>query len=255
MEREVDAVVADHSAAHRGSARIRSRSRAALQRAGRAARVGAIAGAAFIVACAGPEPVREAAEVAPAPPWQELFDGRDLSSWKAGVFGEFPEFDQVEDGVVIPQGVPLAGLTYQGEPPTPPFEAEFDVTKEFGADFFFSVTFPVRGEHLTLVLGGWGGVVCGLSCLDGEDASGNDTRTLRNFPDGTRYRVSLVVSDDRVRVDLDGERLIDADLRGRELELRPEVDPSVPFGVAAFATQTVLHRVRVRQLGADGFSP
>ena len=25
-------------------------------------------------------------------------------------------------------------------------------------EFSFSVTFPVRGEHLTLVLGGWGGV-------------------------------------------------------------------------------------------------
>lgn len=192
---------------------------------------------------------------APASPWQELFDGRDLSSWKAGVFGEFPEFDRVEDGVVIPQGVPLAGLTYQGEPPTPPFEAEFEVTKEYGADFFFSVTFPVRGEHLTLVLGGWGGVVCGLSCLDGEDASGNETRTLRVFPDGTRYRISMVVTDERVRVDLDGEGLIDADLRGRELELRPEVDPSVPFGVASFATQTILHRVRVRQLSPGGFGP
>ncbi len=188
-------------------------------------------------------------------PWDVLFDGRDLSAWKAGVFGEFPEFDQVEDGVVIPQGVPLAGLTYQGTPPTPPFEAEFDVTKEFGADFFFSVTFPVRGEHLTLVLGGWGGVVCGLSCLDGEDASGNDTRTLRNFPDGSRYRVTLAVTDERVRVALDGEPLIDADLRGRELELRPEVDPSVPFGVATFATQTILHRVRVRQLDQEGVGP
>ena len=187
--------------------------------------------------------------------WEVLFDGEDLSSWKAGVFGEFAEFERVEDGVVIPQGVPLAGLTYQGAPPAPPFEAEFDVTKEYGADFFLAVTFPVRGEHLTLVLGGWGGVVCGLSCLDGEDASGNDTRTLRNFPDGTRYRVSLSVTDDRVQVGLDGEPLIDADLTGRELELRPEVDPSVPFGVATFATQTVLHGVKVRQVGPDRFGP
>ncbi|GEM_PF-2543720 len=216
---------------------------------------GALAGAALLAACAASDPTREVAAEAPTPPWQELFDGRDLSSWKTGVFGEFPEFDRVEDGVVIPQGVPLAGLTYQGEPPTPPFEAEFEVTKEYGADFFFSVTFPVRGEHLTLVLGGWGGVVCGLSCLDGEDASGNETRTLRVFPDGTRYRISMVVTDERVRVDLDGEGLIDADLRGRELELRPEVDPSVPFGVASFATQTILHRVRVRQLGPGGFGP
>lgn len=201
------------------------------------------------------DPGGGAGEAAPPADWEVLFDGRDLSEWKAGIFGEDPEFEVVESGVVLPQGVPLAGLTFQGSTPAPPFEAEFDVTKEFGADFFFSVTFPVRGEHLTLVLGGWGGVVCGLSCLDGEDASGNDTRTLRNFPDGSRYRVSLAVTDERVRVALDGEPLIDADLRGRELELRPEVDPSVPFGVATFATQTILHRVRVRQLDQEGVGP
>ncbi len=213
----------------------------------------ALAAGLALASCAAPAGAPEApvSEV----PWEVLFDGEDLSSWKAGVFGEFAEFERVEDGVVIPQGVPLAGLTYQGAPPAPPFEAEFDVTKEYGADFFLAVTFPVRGEHLTLVLGGWGGVVCGLSCLDGEDASGNDTRTLRNFPDGTRYRVSLSVTDDRVQVGLDGEPLIDADLTGRELELRPEVDPSVPFGVATFATQTVLHGVKVRQVGPDRFGP
>ncbi|MDG1048934.1 MAG: hypothetical protein P8R46_01880 [Planctomycetota bacterium] len=212
-------------------------------------------GACVLGACASP-----ASEGEPAPPpqgseWEVLFDGGDLSQWKAGIFGEDPEFELVEDGVVIPQGVPLAGLTYQGTAPSPPFEAEFEVTKEYGADFFFAVTFPVRGEHLTLVLGGWGGVVCGLSCIDGEDASGNATRTIKNFPDGSRYRVRLAVTDERVRVDLDGERLLDADLRGRKLELRPEVDPSVPFGVASFATQTILHRVRARQLEPGDIEP
>lgn len=199
---------------------------------------------------------------APAPPasqepgpWRVLFDGADLSDWEAGVFGEDPEFDLVDGGVVLPQGVPLAGLTYRGAPPEGPFEAEFDVTKEYGADFFLAVTFPAREAHLTLVLGGWGGVVCGLSCLDGEDASGNDTRTLRSFPDGTRYRVGLRVSDAEVQVDLDGERLLAAPLEGRVLSIRPEVEPSVPFGVASFATQTILHGVRVRHLAPSPAGP
>ena len=64
---------------------------------------------------------------APAPPasqepgpWRVLFDGADLSDWEAGVFGEDPEFDLVDGGVVLPQGVPLAGLTYRGAPPEGP---------------------------------------------------------------------------------------------------------------------------------------
>ena len=209
------------------------------------------AAALALAGCAGAGDAPEPA----ASPWTVLFDGADLSAWEAGVFGEDPEFEVRDGGVVLPQGVPLAGLTHRGAPPVTPFEAEFDVTKEYGADFFLAVTFPVRGEHLTLVLGGWGGVVCGLSCLDGEDASGNDTRTLRSFPDGSRYRVRLAVTDQRVRVDVDGELLLEAGLEGRDLTIRPEVEPSVPFGVASFATQTILHGVRVRPLDPSGALP
>jgi len=105
------------------------------------------------------------------------------------------------------------------------------------------VTFPVHDAHLTLVLGGWGGSLCGISSLDGEDASNNETRTLRRFEEGRDYRVLLRVRQDHLEVDLDGAPLLRAALEGRALSLRPEVELSRPLGIASFGT-----RARVRAL-------
>lgn len=177
-----------------------------------------------------------------------LFDGRDLSRWRSGVFGEPADFELADDGVILPIGVPLAGLTYEGEAPSTPYELEVVGTKQSGTDFFLGITFPVRDEHLTLVLGGWGGVVSGLSCLDGLDASENETRRLMRFPNGKSTTVILRVFEDRVVARVDDETTVDVALNGRTLSIRPEVEPSVPLGVASYATCTTLHRVRVRGL-------
>ncbi|MEM9381352.1 MAG: DUF1080 domain-containing protein [Planctomycetota bacterium] len=177
--------------------------------------------------------------------WKVLLDADDRARWRSGVFGEDPELEVNARGVVLPIGVPLAGLTYTGEPPTGSYVLEVQATKEYGSDFFLGVTFPVRDAHLTLVLGGWGGAVCGLSCLDGEDASSNDTRTVRSFPNGKLRTVTIEVSDARVTARIDGEPIVECPLEGRVLSIRPEVEPSVPLGVASFATCTTLHRVRL----------
>ena len=177
-----------------------------------------------------------------------LFDGNDLSEWDVGVFGYPGAFDVEEDGVIIPQSMSLAGLTYAGEPPSPPFVLTVEATRAFGSDFFLGVTFPVREAHLTLVLGGWGGNVCGLSCIDGKDASSNETRTLMSFPNGKRQTVVIDVSNERVEARVNGRVIVDQALADdTRLSLRTEVTPNAPLGVASFATSTTLHRVSVRE--------
>ncbi|MFT5732141.1 MAG: hypothetical protein ACI8WY_000806 [Planctomycetota bacterium] len=178
-------------------------------------------------------------------PWTTLFDGRSLDGWQAGVFGDSDDPEFTEGGVVLPIGVPLSGITYLGEPPSGRYALEVQATRKYGSDFFLGITFPVRDEHVTLVLGGWGGVVCGLSCIDGEDASSNSTRTYAEFPNGKRQTVLIEVDDQRVRAWVEGTPLIDAALEGRRLGVRPEVQPSLPLGVASFITCTELHSVRV----------
>jgi hypothetical protein len=177
--------------------------------------------------------------------WTTLFDGTNLSKWQAGVYGDSSELELSTDGAIIPQGVPLSGITYLGEPPAGSYQLEVQATRVYGADFFLGITFPVRDEHLTLVLGGWGGGLCGLSCIDGADASENATRTYRDFPNGKRQTVLIEVTAERVRAFANGERLVDTSIVGKQLGLRAEVTPSKPLGVASFATRTVLHSVKV----------
>lgn len=174
-----------------------------------------------------------------------LFDLSSLGDWETGVFGNPDDFDLTDNGVVIPQTSTLAGMTYRGEPPVSPYRLQVDVTKRYGDDFFCGLTFPVRDSHLTLVLGGWGGGVSGLSCIDGEDASDNFTKHVEYFPNGKRQTVVVDVTDERVVARVDGRVLVDADLRGRELGLRTEVLASRPLGIATFATSSLIHSVSV----------
>ena len=65
-----------------------------------------------------------------------------------------------------------------------------------GSDFFCGLTFPYQDSHCTLILGGWGGALVGLSCLDGRDASENETTRLMPFEKGRWYDV--VIGSNRI---------------------------------------------------------
>lgn len=177
-----------------------------------------------------------------------LLDATNSNEWVTGAYGEDLEYRRTDEGIVIPQGIPLAGLVYRGTPPDGAFELEVRARREYGGDFFLGVTFPVGEEHLTLVLGGWGGAVCGLSCVDGLDASEGTTRTLRSFPNGKYFDVRIEMTGARVDAFIDGEHLLGQALEGRRLSLRPEVLPSAPLGLSSFATCTTVQRVRWRPL-------
>lgn len=186
----------------------------------------------------------------PETPWRVLFDGTELGAFTSSQFGGDGPITIVDGAIQLDIGSPLTGVTWTGDAPTGdrPYELELTATRVSGTDFFCGLTFPVRDAHLTLILGGWGGALCGLSSLDGDDAARNDTRTLHRFENGRPYRVHLAVTPDHVAVRLDGKPLLTADLADRELSLRPEVELSIPLGIAAFTTVAQLRDIRWRPL-------
>src|SRR5688572_1884106 len=97
--------------------------------------------------------------------WKELFDGKTLAGWKQSGYGG--EEATVEDGAIsIPLAERLAGITYDGgDLPKTNYEVELEARRVDGNDFFVGLTFPVGDSHASLILGGWGGSVCGLSSL------------------------------------------------------------------------------------------
>ncbi|MBL8736803.1 MAG: DUF1080 domain-containing protein [Planctomycetes bacterium] len=181
-------------------------------------------------------------------PWRDLFDGRTLAGFAATDYGGQGDVVVRDGRLHLGIGSPLTGVTWTGPLPHGDYELELVARRVLGVDFFAALTFPVASDCLTLVFGGWGGSVGGLSCLDGADASRNATRRVRAFPNGTDARLSLRVVGEHVTVHVDGEPWIDADLRGQRRTLRPEVELSRPLGLASYASEGAVSVLRWRPL-------
>ncbi len=66
-----------------------------------------------------------------------------------------------------------------------------------------SSRFPVKKSHCSLVLGGWGGSLTGLSSLDGFDASENETTNVMDFKEGQWYKIRLRVTEKKIEAWID----------------------------------------------------
>ena len=186
------------------------------------------------------------------PQWRSLFDGKSLAGWKTTQFGAHGE-PEVKDGqIVIPAGDPLSGVTREKDDvPHTNYEVALEARRVEGHDFFVGLTFPVDKSHASLILGGWAGAVCGISSIDHMDASENSTSTFHEFKTGQWYKVRLRVTKDRIEAWLDDEQIVDADIEGKKISVRVEVDPSKPFGLASYRTTAAIRNLRVRELSPE----
>lgn len=184
--------------------------------------------------------------------WRSLFDGRALGGWKSTQFGGEGEVSVVDAAVRIARGADLSGVTWAEKFPRQNFELELEARRVDGNDFFCGLTFPVGPDCCSLILGGWGGSVVGLSCIDGEDAANNATTQVREFETNRWYAVRVVVTPDRIECHLDGKRIVEQALEGRRISVRDEVIPSMPLGIATYATTAEIRKIRWRPVpGAD----
>ena len=85
------------------------------------------------------------------------------------------------------------------------YELSLEGMRLEGSDFFCTTTFPVGKDYCSLVVGGWGGDVVGLSSIDGADASENSTTKLISFKDQQWYRIRIRVSDAAIEAWIDNE--------------------------------------------------
>jgi hypothetical protein len=184
-----------------------------------------------------------------APPeWRALFDGRSLAGWEETEFGG-QGLVRVKDGALVLEfGEPLTGVTYTGDVPRVNYELRLDARRLSGTDFFCGLTFPVAASHASLILGGWGGALVGISNIDGQDASGNETTQYVRFEDERWYAVRVRVVPDRLQVWLDEKEIVDVAIARREIDVRPEMLLSRPLGIASYRTRAAIRRIEVRTL-------
>jgi hypothetical protein len=182
--------------------------------------------------------------------WRELFDGKTLEGWTATNFGGEGKVEIDAGRIVLGFGSDLTGITWKSPMPRFDYEVKLEARREEGSDFFCGLTFPVNDSYCSLILGGWGGTVVGLSSIDGLDASENETSRLMNFDLNKWYAVRLKVTRHRIEAWIDDNRIIDQELAGRKIGIRPEVELSRPFGFASWRTRAALRNIALRKLGA-----
>ena len=151
--------------------------------------------------------------------------------------------------IVMRAGSSLTGITStRKDLPTTNYELSFEAMRLDGYDFFAACTFPVGKSHLTLVNGGWGGAVTGLSSVDGYDASENQTGKFFEYKDKRWYKFRIRVTDRKVRCRVDEKQVIDLTHKGRKIGTRIEADPSKPLGFATWETGGAARNIEIRTL-------
>lgn len=185
-------------------------------------------------------------------PWRPLFDGTSLAGWEQSeLAGGQPCY--VDGGrIVIPVGDDMSGITIKGAAvPKSNYELTLQGARVGGHDFWCGLTFRVGEDPCSLILGGWGGTVSGLSSIDGEDASQNGTSQAIDYDQLRWYRVRLRVTDAKVEVWLDHKRIINFAREEHKLTIRMEVEPSKPLGLATWRTAAAVRDLRLRELAAN----
>ncbi|MBL4885837.1 MAG: DUF1080 domain-containing protein [Planctomycetaceae bacterium] len=184
--------------------------------------------------------------------WIPLFDGKSLKGWTKTKFGSESEVLVEDKTLIIEMGAPITGVTMTAEAfkplPRIDYEMRLKAKRELGGDFFVALTFPVNDSYCSLILGGWGGSVVGLSNLDGSDASENESTTYHRFKNGVWYDVRLEVTKEKIQVWLDKESVIEVDIADKDISTRIEMSLSHPIGLATFETTAHIQDFKVRSL-------
>jgi hypothetical protein len=189
--------------------------------------------------------------------WENLFDGKTLNGWaESGFEGESSvkvvnPFKDGRGAIIVEKGTTLSGFTWTrgGLLPRSNYEISLEAMKLDGSDFFCALTFPVAKSACTLVLGGWGGSVVGLSSVDHSDASDNDTSQNMEFEMNRWYRIRVRVTDEKIEAGIDDDLKIELETMGRVISLRPgDIQKSLPLGIATYMTRSAVRDIRLRRL-------
>jgi len=197
----------------------------------------------FVLTHCGPPPRDE---------WKLLAD-EFASSWQAAGIAEEGRVTIKGGEITLDVGQPMTGARFtawqSAKLPRSRYEIEFEAMRVEGNDFFGSVTFPVKDSHVTLIIGGWGGTLVGISSIDDLDASENTTMGNAFFKNNEWHKVRVEVRNEDLRVWIGGKLFVNTSIKGRKLGLRAgDIEKCAPFGFTTYATRARVRGVVVRRL-------
>ena len=167
--------------------------------------------------------------------WKPLMEKDSLKGWEITNFGGEGEADVKEGVLRLERGEPLTGVTtISKEFPKTNYEMRWKASRIDGSDFFAGVTFPVGDEFCSLIVGGWGGGLVGLSSIDGNDASENETTGFHQFKNKQWYSFKIRVDKEHITAWIDDKEVVKVERKDKKFSLRGEVFKSKPLGYCAF---------------------
>lgn len=193
----------------------------------------------------------ELQRIDPSPTARSLFNGQDLDGWHVIDKYDFARHGKVivdDEQILLNAGVPATGISTTHPFPRIDYEVTLEAKRIEGSDFFCGMTFPVNDNYLSLIIGGWGGGVTGISNLDNMAAVENDTTNFMDFEQDRWYKIRLRVTKDKVEAWIDGSSIVDVELKDRKLSIWWEQEPVRPFGIASWSTKAALRKIRLKRL-------
>ena len=183
--------------------------------------------------------------------WQAMSDGQTLEGWRETPFAGHGEVHCQAGLIILNMGDPFTGINWTNDFPRVNYEIAFDAMRLMGSDFFCGLTVPVGTNCCSLIVGGWGGSLVGISSVDGMDASENETTKFSNFESGRWYRIRLRVTEKKLEAWIDKDKLVDLATADRRIAVRPgDIELSQPLGLAAWQTSAALREIKFRRVTA-----
>ncbi|MFH0841557.1 MAG: DUF1080 domain-containing protein [Bacteroidota bacterium] len=182
-----------------------------------------------------------------------MFDGETLEGWEITNFGPQGPVYVSGGSIILGMGEGCTGITWKGNFPETDYRVTLEAKRVSGNDFFCGITFPVGKESCSLIIGGWGGPVVGLSSIDRKDASENETTRLMQFESDNWYKICFTVTGDTIKASIDDDLIVDFVKGDKTLSIRPEVELSKPFGIASWNTTAALRNIQLEKFGKQEF--
>lgn len=184
-----------------------------------------------------------------------LFDGTSLDDWQPYDAGGSGSVELKDGQMIIGTGETITGVIYQKakDLPVTNYEITMEAQRLEGSDFFCALTFPVGDLKTcaTLILGGWGGSVTGISSIDGVDASENTTGHYRQFEDKKWYKIRMQVTPESLKAWSNDEEIINVDIAGRKIGLRAgPIEDFTPLSLTTYQTTGAIKNVKLTPLPA-----
>ncbi|TWT31979.1 3-keto-disaccharide hydrolase [Blastopirellula retiformator] len=185
------------------------------------------------------------------PEVEKLFDGKTLAGWKIADQKSFDRHGEVtvkEGELHLAKGNSATGIYRADQPPKMDYEITLEAKRTAGDDFFCGLTFPIHDQHCTMIIGGWGGGVTGLSNVDDLTAVENGATGYQEFKNDQWYKIKLRVTPEWVTAWVDGDSIFSVSPKEVKFSVWWEQEPMRPLGISTWNTSAAFRKIELKKL-------